>query len=98
MGIFARYVLTVIVATGFVLACEKADQKSVRERRHLSQQTLAWEPLTVLGIAVEINIAGVAFLPEAEKVKKWKDQIQNALDKGSLCGGEASSLAGEIRA
>ena len=54
-------------------------------------------PLGVLGIAVEINFAGVTFVPEAEKVAKWRAQIEKALEERSLPGGAASKLVGAAR-
>lgn len=59
------------------------------------KKSLHANPLPILGIAVEVNLAGVTFVPEPEKLKKWRKQIEDALQAKELPGGEASKLAGE---
>ena len=54
----------------------------------------AGNPLTILGIQVQANLGGVAFTPDAEKVKAWIDDIERALIEERLPAGEASKLAG----
>lgn len=54
-------------------------------------------PLPVLGIVVQTNLAGVVFYPDPEKVTKWTEQIEVALRSKKLYSGEASSLAGTRR-
>ena len=54
-------------------------------------------PLTVLGIDMRLDVHGVAFWPSADKVQKWIQLMQLALDRGTLTGGEASKLAGKLQ-
>ena len=58
------------------------------------KKLLHGNPLPILGISVEANLAGMTFMPEAEKIAKWRAQIARALDEKWLSGGEASKLAG----
>ena len=53
-------------------------------------------PMAALGIEVNVSLAGITFMPEAEKIYKWRAQIQEALDRKWLPGGEASCLAGRL--
>ena len=43
-------------------------------------------PLPVLGILVSTNAAGITFVPEPEKLQKYKQQIQEALRTKTLPG------------
>ena len=52
-------------------------------------------PLTILGITLTINAAGIVCFPDEEKIAKWVSQIEQALKAGALYGGEASKLAGK---
>ena len=60
------------------------------------RKLLHGNPLPILGVAVEINLGGITFIPEPDKLEKWRKQIKAALDCGHLCGGEASRLAGRL--
>ena len=51
-------------------------------------------PLTVLGVQAEVNLAGVVFSPSPLKTKEWVEQIELYLARGHLTAGEASKLAG----
>jgi len=54
----------------------------------------AGNPLTVLGVQVQTNLGGVAFTPDAAKVKAWVYDIERTLFDERLPAGEASKLAG----
>ena len=58
------------------------------------RKLLHGNPLVVLGISVELTLAGVTFNPDPAKLVQWMAQIQEALDKKSLNCGDAAKLAG----
>ena len=51
-------------------------------------------PLPVLGVSVEMNLGGISFIPEPEKLEKYRQQIMEAIRTMRLSGGEAAKLAG----
>ena len=53
--------------------------------------------LTVLGVDIRVGLSSVLMWPSAEKSQKWCEQINSALSKGILTGGEASKLAGKLQ-
>lgn len=53
-------------------------------------------PLTVLGVQVELNLAGVVFTFSPEKAAEWVELIRYFIKLGLLTPGEASKLAGEF--
>lgn len=53
-------------------------------------------PLVVLGVQAEVNLAGVVFTPSPAKIKEWVAQIKLYLRLGLLTRGEASKLAGRL--
>ena len=54
----------------------------------------AGNPLVVLGIRIETNLAGAIFQPAPEKIAEWTLQIRRYLELGIMGAGEASKLAG----
>ena len=44
---------------------------------------------------MEVTLGGIAFIPDAEKICKWRKQMEQALHTKTLTGGEASKLAGK---
>ena len=53
-------------------------------------------PLEILGIMVSLDLAGVTFWPEEEKIEKWCEQLEMSIGTKILNGGDASSLAGRL--
>ena len=53
-------------------------------------------PLPILGISVRVDMGGITFIPEPEKLVAWKKTISDALASKFLPGGEASKLAGML--
>ena len=53
-------------------------------------------PLVILGIRIETNLAGAIFQPAPEKVLEWVALIRYYLELGILGAGEASKLAGRL--
>ena len=51
-------------------------------------------PLPVLGVSVEMNLGGISFIPDPEKLEKYRQQIMEAIRTMRLSGGEAAKLAG----
>ncbi len=54
-------------------------------------------PLTVLGVQIEIADEGVKFWPAPEKVQKWLECIEAALEQGFLVSVDASKLSGRLQ-
>ena len=53
-------------------------------------------PLVILGMRIETNLAGAIFQPAPEKVLEWVALIRYYLELGILGAGEASKLAGRL--
>ena len=53
-------------------------------------------PLEILGVMVALELAGVTFWPEDEKIPKWCKQLEMSRGTKILNGGDASSLAGRL--
>ena len=53
-------------------------------------------PLVILGIRIETNLAGAIYQPPPEKIRQWIALIKYYLLLGILGAGEASKLAGRL--
>jgi len=98
MGIFVRYALLMCTRMLFVRLHSFARYRLVRSilgKDAIAQRKVeVGNPLTVLGVQVEINLGGIVFTPDEGKVQVWKQCIRIALQEGRLTSGEASKLAG----
>ena len=53
-------------------------------------------PLTILGMVIEVRPHGLTCFPSGDKVVKWLNTISTALSTGVLTAGAASKLAGGL--
>ena len=53
-------------------------------------------PLTILGLDIEVHSVGMTCFPSGDKVLKWLNVIREAVSSNKLTAGAASKLAGGL--
>ena len=57
----------------------------------------AGNPLTVLGVNIEIDMEGVIFWPAEDKIDKWKAKLESTLARGTMTQQDACKLSGSLQ-